>query len=247
MEHKQKYLIFSAAVFCIIIVLSAIFTYTYYLKKNKPSVTEVLSSEKKSKKDVQINNKTTITFDNKSDTKLMKDRKKDYGVDKSLDMVVKSDEKVKINGKIIDIEDFEEQKMISTGGFISSDLQNKDLGDITDYGLYVVKKGDNLWDIHFRLLRELFAKEGIKLSKKADKPLDGGYSSGIGKILKFSEKMVSIYSLETDRISNNINMLEPSGKVIIYKMNEIKSLLQDLDEQNINNVTFDGENLWIEN
>ncbi|MGM0417534.1 MAG: hypothetical protein ACQEQS_02315 [Thermodesulfobacteriota bacterium] len=247
MKHKQKYLIFSAAVFCILIILSVIFTYTYYLQKNKPSATKISSSEKNTKKDIKINNKTTITFDSKSDKKLMKDRKKDYGVDKSIDMVVKSDEKVKINNKIIDIEEFEEQKMISAGGFVSSDLRNKAPGDIRDYGLYVVKKGDNLWDIHFRLLRELFGKEGIRLSQKADKPLDGGYSSGVGKILKFSEKMVSIYSLETDRISSNIHMIEPRGKVVIYKMNEIKSLLKDLDEQNINNVTFDGENLWIEN
>ncbi|MDY0360006.1 MAG: hypothetical protein RBR08_00980 [Desulforegulaceae bacterium] len=202
--------------------------------------------EKEPKKEIKIENKTTISVKNSEDLMLMEKRKKEYGVDEGLDMVLKSDESADINGQIIDLRSIEEKDMILKGNVVSKDLKINEKTRPKDYGLYIVKKGDNLWDIHFRLLRELFIKKGISLSESSDEPVNGGYSSGIGKILKFSEETVSIYSLKTGEISSDINILEPEGKVIIYKMTEIAELLNDISLNNINRVVFDGKNLWID-
>ncbi len=70
---------------------------------------------------------------------------------------------------------------------------------LTTYGVYVVQPGDNIWNIHFRMLKEYYARKGIRLGHNADEPESSGLSSGVGKILKFSEAMVIIYNLKEKR------------------------------------------------
>ncbi len=72
-----------------------------------------------------------------------------------------------------------------------------------------------------------------------------GYSSGVGKILKFSEKLVHIYNLKTDQIDTNLSVLDPLQKVVIYKMDVIFDLLDQLDYKRVDRLEFDGETLWI--
>ncbi|MGE4518792.1 MAG: hypothetical protein AB7E04_04720 [Desulfobacteraceae bacterium] len=236
---RTKIIVFSAAAAIIAIISFVAVNKTI---KTSPEQTAL----KKAKKEVKVSNKAMISVKNAQDLELMEERKKEYGVDQGLDMVLKSDEKTEISGKIIDLKSIEEKDRLARGELLSSDLKINETIEPKDYGIYVVKKGDNLWDVHFRLLRELFAKKGITLSESADEPLNGGYSSGVGKILKFSEETVSIYSLETGEVTTDINVLEPQGKVIIYKMSEISELLSDISMKNINKVVFDGKNLWID-
>jgi len=68
----------------------------------------------------------------------------------------------------------------------------------------VVKPGDNIWNIHFNILKEYYSHKNILVSSKADEPINMGQSSGVGKILKFSETMVIIYNLIEDRWSRKI-------------------------------------------
>ena len=243
MEQKQKYIIAGAVIVLALVLAAKFFIFT-------PSAKNQINSNKtasnKVKKELNIENKATISIDKPDDKKLMDERKAEYGVDKGLDMVIKSNEIASINDKTIDMQKLEESEMIHKGELVSSDLKGEDLKKSQNYGLYVVKSGDNLWDIHFRLLRELFNNNGIKLSIKADQPIKDGYSSGVGKILKFSEKMVRIYSLDSNALYFDINSIEPQGKVVIYKMNEIDSLLKDMTIKEIDNVIFDGKNIWIE-
>lgn len=236
---RTKIIVFSAAAAIIAIISFVAVNKTI---KTSPEQTAL----KKAKKEVKVSNKAMISVKNAQDLELMEERKKEYGVDQGLDMVLKSDEKTEISGKIIDLKSIEEKDRLARGELLTSDLKINETIEPKDYGIYVVKKGDNLWDVHFRLLRELFAKKGITLSESADEPLNGGYSSGVGKILKFSEETVSIYSLETGEVTTDINVLEPQGKVIIYKMSEISELLSDISMKNINKVVFDGKNLWID-
>ena len=49
---------------------------------------------------------------------------------------------------------------------------------------------DNIWNIHFEFLKEYFQYRGIVVTDSADEPKKKGGSSGIGRILKFSENMV---------------------------------------------------------
>lgn len=245
MEQKQKNLIIGAVLFLALVIISTIIIFNS-TKRPDNSSTKTPPQSNTDKNAVKVSNKATISIDKPSDKKLMEDRKAEYGIEKGLDMVIKSDEKVMINNKTIDMEKLEEREMIEKGELVSSDLNSDAARSTQDYGIYVVKKGDNLWDIHFRLLRELFEKKGIKISILADEPLEKGYSSGVGKILKFSEKMVRVYSLDNDNLYFDINNIEPKGKVVIYKMNEIESLLKDMTVRDVDNVVFDGKNLWIE-
>ncbi len=113
------------------------------------------------------------------------------------------------------------------------------------YGIYVVRPGDNIWNIHFLFLRDYFARKGITLSPRSDEPDQRGYSSGVGKILKFSEKMVYIYNIRQHKLDVNLNLIHPRSKIVVFNMAEALSLLDQIDYRNVKHIRFDGETLWI--
>ncbi len=113
------------------------------------------------------------------------------------------------------------------------------------YGVYVVRPGDNIWNIHFLFLRDYFARKGITLSPRSDEPDPRGYSSGVGKILKFSEKMVYIYNIRQHKLDVNLNLIHPRSKIVVFNMAEALSLLDQIDYRNVKHIRFDGETLWI--
>ncbi|MFP4030874.1 MAG: PCRF domain-containing protein [Desulfococcaceae bacterium] len=113
------------------------------------------------------------------------------------------------------------------------------------FGIYVVRPGDNIWNIHFRFLREYFGRRDVRLAPVADEPDERGISSGVGKILKFSETMVHIYNLRERRLDTNLNLIHPDSKVVVFNLSEAFDLLGRIDEENIRELRFDGETLWI--
>ena len=113
------------------------------------------------------------------------------------------------------------------------------------YGIYVVQKKDNIWNIHFKFLKEYFGHKGIRLSRIADEPDHKGLSSGVGKILKFSENMVYIYNTRERRLATNIDLIHPMGKVVIFNMGQVFQLLESINHKDIPNIQYDGENLWL--
>ncbi|OQY11444.1 MAG: hypothetical protein B6I31_04925 [Desulfobacteraceae bacterium 4572_19] len=117
--------------------------------------------------------------------------------------------------------------------------------EIKEYGIYVVQAGDNIWNIHFRLLKDYFNRKGIVLTSRADEPTKEGFSSGIGKLLKFSEQMVSIYNILEHKIDFNLNIIEPMSKIVVYNMNEVFSMLNQIDYSQADNIQFDGETIWL--
>ncbi len=112
------------------------------------------------------------------------------------------------------------------------------------YGIHVVRSGDNIWDIHFNFLREYFDYREIHLSPAADEPVRGR-STGVGKILKFSENMVFIYNVREERLVTDLNLIHPHSKIVVFNMGEALSLLSQIDYENIDRIYFDGETLWI--
>jgi hypothetical protein len=72
-----------------------------------------------------------------------------------------------------------------------------------------------------------------------------GYSSGVGKLLKFSENIVYIYNVKEKDFSQDLNLIEPHSKIIVYKMDRVFELLEQIDFGNINRIRFDGDTLWI--
>ncbi|MBC8247907.1 MAG: hypothetical protein H8E81_10000, partial [Deltaproteobacteria bacterium] len=113
------------------------------------------------------------------------------------------------------------------------------------YGIYVVQNGDNIWDVHFAFLTEYFTSRGIVLSRTADEPDVGGKSSGVGKILKFSENMVYIYNTRDRRLEMDINMIHPLSKIVVFNMGKVFELLDRLAYGDIEKIEFDGDNLWL--
>ena len=113
------------------------------------------------------------------------------------------------------------------------------------YGIHVVRPGDNIWNIHFAFLKDYFAHKGIALSPLADESDTRGVSSGIGKILKFSEKMVYIYNVKQRKIDLDLNMLQPLTKIVIFKMKPVFALMDRIDYKNVDRIQFDGEALWL--
>jgi len=115
---------------------------------------------------------------------------------------------------------------------------------VSYYGVYVVRPGDNLWNIHFAFLREYFGSRGIPIPSDADEP-HGSKSSGIGRMLKYAETMVHIFNLKTRTLSTNLNLLEPKEKIVIFNLSALNKALAPLTYEQIDRVHFDGRDLSI--
>ncbi|MFZ7128670.1 MAG: hypothetical protein ACOWWM_21155 [Desulfobacterales bacterium] len=179
---------------------------------------------------------------------LMEERKGQYNLDESVDMLARSDETVDIHGNSVSMKAIQELIRQKTGEIAEEAIgpDGRPLAVPTEmFGIHVVQPGDNLWNIHFSFLRDYFGKDNIKVSPLADEPTAGGYSSGIGKLLKFSENLVYIYNIKDKRLDADLDMIEPFSKIVVYKMDTIFELLGHIDYQRIDDIRFDGDTLWI--
>ena len=103
----------------------------------------------------------------------------------------------------------------------------------------------NIWNIHFTFLKDYFGLRGIQLSPREDEPDNQGISSGVGKLLKFSEKMVYIYNIRQRRIDVNLDLIHTLSKIVVFKMKQIFTLLDQIDYKHVNRIQFDGDTLWL--
>jgi hypothetical protein len=177
---------------------------------------------------------------------LMALRKQKYGIDESLDLIVTSDEALRVGQRTVSMEKILDHVAEKSGQVVERLLQtDRPAGEPTEFGIHVVRPGDNIWNIHFRILREYFSNKGISLSPRADQPAPTGESTGVGKILKFSENLVHIYNLKTGNIEADINLIAPNEKIVVYNMSAVFALLEKLDHSQINLIQFDGDTLWL--
>ena len=182
--------------------------------------------------------------------KLTDQRKADLGVEKSIDLLLKADESLKIGGNVVSMEDILDHIKIKRGDIVEDDLKEKALKETGGkgegiYGIHVVQPGDNIWNIHFMFLKDFFEKRGIALSPLSDEATAAGYSSGVGKILKFSENMVYVYNVREHKLDLNLDLIQPLSKIIVFDMGRVFALLDQIDYKNVNRIQFDGETLWI--
>lgn len=216
------------------------------------------NSEKNNKNDLpgvvvkEVNKPTVIDYNELAKESIMKDlmdsRKNDLGLNDSVDLVVKSNETFTVGGNTVSMEKVLEQAFADKGKVLEKELDESGAQNpvrLTTYGVYVVQPGDNIWNIHFRMLKEYYARKGIRLGQNADEPESSGLSSGVGKILKFSEAMVIIYNLKEKKVTADINIIDPLSKVVIYNMDEIFTLLEQIDFNHVDRLRFDGSNIWI--
>jgi hypothetical protein len=242
--------------FCIITLAVAIGSGIYFVSDKKSE--ENISSLAKTSQAVPPEN--VIDF-NQIDQDgnlqvLIKERKENFGLDKGVDIIVSADESFKIGESVIPMKEILEKIRIKQGDLIEEgltdtpfgkSLEMQDLSEKIDhsFGIYVVKPNDNFWNIHFRFLQDYFDKKNIQLSPIADKPDRQGFSSDVGKILKFSEKIVYIYNVRDRKLDVNLNLIHPESEIVVFHMEEILSILDQIDFVNVDMIRFDGENLWI--
>jgi hypothetical protein len=266
-KNEKKKLIITIAVILFGVTVLAIAVFNKY-RGGKSKLTTIenkaagAQSTEDSKKDIttieggivqgDIIVMPTIDFNdiknNKRLKELMVSRKKSLGIKKSLDMIVRSDESFTIGDVHISMRDILEKAFIQKGEVFQEEIEDSGAvrpQKIKEYGIYVVRSGDNIWNIHFNILKEFYDYQGINVSSQADEPGDRGMSSGVGKILKFSETLVIIYNLIEKRVDSDINLLKPLSKIIIYNMDEVFSLLQEINYENMARIQFDGKNIWI--
>jgi hypothetical protein len=166
-------------------------------------------------------------------------RKEPYGLEKSLDAVVRSDESIKLGDKTVPIAELERKLVVQGRGA----LLDKPLGQkqaVTAWGVHAVRTGDSLWKIHYALLREYLTHRGQNLPSHADQPTRQGGSSGVGKVLKFAEHMVGVYNLKTGQMSRDLDLLESGEKVVVFNLSEIFDQLAQIEPQDLNGVMYDG-------
>jgi len=178
----------------------------------------------------KVKNQPVIEYSTNGKNALMEERKASLGIKDGLDMIVK------------EISDSIQAK---EGGITEKDLTAAAGGGTGAYGIHIVQPGDNIWNIHFKLLKAYMAGKQIALPDESDEPDRSGYSSGIGKLLKFSENMVYIYNLRDRQLATDIHVIRPLTKIVIYKMDRVFELLDEVDINNAGRIRFDGENIWI--
>ncbi len=179
---------------------------------------------------------------------LMISRKNSLGIRKSLDLIVQSNESFKIGDVHISMRDILEDAFIQEGTVFEEKIDPSGAvvpAKVRFFGIYVVQPGDNIWNIHFNILKEYYESKGINVSPRADEPTRQGRSSGVGKILKFSETMVIIYNLLDRKMDTDIDLIEPLSKIVVYNMDEVFALLQDIRFDEINRIQFDGKTIWV--
>ena len=183
---------------------------------------------------------------------MMEERKAKLGIGQGVDMIAKPDESLKVGDTTVPMQEILDQIRLKEGDIVEKNLYEDPDGEFEaavrnsgTYGIYVVQPGDNIWNIHFKFLQDYFSRKGISLAPSSDEPDEMGFSSGVGKVLKFSENMVHIYNLKEKKLDADINLIRPLNKIIVYHMDQIYALLDQIDTSSVNRIQFDGETLWI--
>ena len=241
-SNKIAIIVIICVIFAVIVVAGL-----FLMRKTTGPVEKDLSG----KVHVPIKARSVIDYNKLENDKdlqiLTQQRKTKYGVEKSIDIIVKSNESLKIGDSTIPMQEILDKIYIKSGDIVEKEIGALNLPDdkIRAFGIYVVKPEDNIWNIHFKFLKDYFDHKGIALAPLADEPDRKGFSSGIGKILKFSEKIVTIYNIKERKIAADLNLIYPVSKVVVYNMDQIFALLDRIDYNNTSRIQFDGETLWI--
>lgn len=179
---------------------------------------------------------------------MMAKRKAKYHVEKGVDLIVRSDETLKVGVSTVRMKEVLDTIRLERGELLETGIDgtpSESRAVAAEYGIHVVKPGENIWNIHFTLLREYLGNKGVAIGSRSDEPKNGGRSSGVGKLLKFSEKMVSIYNIADRKLASDIHIIRPDSKLVVYNMKELFKLIEEIEATDIDRIWFDGETIWI--
>lgn len=177
-------------------------------------------------------------------------RKQAFGLMNSIDHIVLKDEPFEVGGKSYTIEQLQSGTRKATGlPEIVPEIQEKDVGSSVRrpiranqpapekervyYAVRIVKPYENLWKIHFGLFREYLARRQVLLAADADRPLADGRSSGIGRLLKFVEGVVTVYDVTENRAQKDINLIQPHSVIIYFKISDLFKALDQMQAEDL--------------
>jgi hypothetical protein len=246
MDKSKKILIIAFIV--VILLAMGIAGLMFWQKQGKAPLSENIPQKIR----IPVQSQAVLDYnrlekDNELNT-LMNKRKEEYGLNKEIDMVVTSKESIKIGDSMIQMQDILDKINLSRGDIVEKSIQSTEADsneNVQLFGIHVVQPGDNIWNIHFNFLKNYFNNKGISLSPLADEPDQQGLSSGVGKLLKFSENIVYIYNIREQKLDMDLNIIQPLSKIVVYNMNQVFALLNQIDYNQVNLIHFDGETLWI--
>lgn len=236
-------------IICIMVITATVTGLWFWLKQGTQPVEKNLSEKAVC---IPVEPEPVINYNKlKEDKELqmtMQKRKEKYGIEKGIDIIAKSYESIKIGSSIVPMQEIIEKMRLKSNDIIEKDVgfTTADSGEkVEEFGVHIVRRGDNIWNIHFKFMKDYFDHKGISILPMADEPDKLGFSSGMGKILKFSENVVSIYNIRERKLDVDLNLIVPLNKIVVYNMNRIFVLLDQIDCSNVNRIHFDGETLWM--
>lgn len=191
------------------------------------------------------------------------ERQQIAGFRDSVDYIVRADEPFEVGGKIWTIDDIrnrlhpEEEK-----GPVLPQIKEVDVGSsirkpiVTPasqrpkppdyYAVRIVQPGDNLWNIHYQIIRDYLARRQIRLAAGADKPHPDGRSSGIGRLLKFIESVVVVYDFDKNRAETDLNLIHAYQIVVFFKISDLLAALDQLQPDDLNRLRYVNNFLQID-
>ena len=220
-KHKDRSNKSQGIIIICTIVIAATVTGLWLLSKPK---TDPSAGNAPEKVHLPIKHQSVIDYnelekDNELQGRIQK-RKAEYSVDKGIDIIANADESLKIGDATVSMQEILDTIRLENGDVVEKDIEPGSMDPklrADKYGIYVVQPGDNIWNVHFRFLKDYLHHKGITLSPLADEPNRRGVSSGVGKILKFSEKIVHIYNIKERKLDTEINLILPLYKRSIYR------------------------------
>lgn len=114
------------------------------------------------------------------------------------------------------------------------------------YGARLVRPGENLWNIHFAIMREYLARRDIHLAPNADEPLADGHSSGMGRLLKFLEGAVQVYDISLGGISRDHDLVRPKTIIVFFNISELFTALDQIQYADIRYLRFVSNSLLVD-
>lgn len=175
-----------------------------------------------------------------------KQRKEAFGLRESVDHILLPNESFQVEGKKTTIDEilgladvkkdlerlFPSIREGDIGASIKEPIIKSPPGrrdNLAYYGVRVVRPGENLWEIHFGVIREYFARRQVHVELTADRPDVFGRSSGVARLLKFIEGVVFVYDLRRGRLEEDLNMIAPNTVVVFFKISDLFGALDRLE------------------
>jgi|GEM_PF-1204982 len=191
------------------------------------------------------------------------ERKEAFELKQSVDRILLKDEPLDVEGREVTIEGILRQlqghkefsqlfpsiQEAEIGGYIRRPVfspETPTAAPAAYYGVREVRRGENLWKIHYRIIQEYMARRRIILPPRADEPFPDGRSSGVGRLLKYIEGVVVVYNMDRDRLEMDLNAIQPDSVLVFFKISDLFAVLDQLHAEDLRWVRYVNNRLRIE-